>query len=540
MPEELDINGDEVSDAMSENENDYENDAAMKDEDDTMADSTLASEIGADGSEIKKKYDPKDPLRPRRKKARRACYACQRAHLTCGMGQTLFDPSNPAIFNFNLEALNFGSQYGGLEFAMLGHMSSGAAETPPRDPSLSQQGSGDVNFGSGVFGNGVNQFDTGMIGDFLSTDQSGNGLYSQGNLRHGLPHAYAIAAGPTSLQSPSTENNSPQPSNNFGFEGSPTTTNFGPPPRPKSKPAPPKFGPQSILSKRSRDPTSIYETVKEPFQYVTGFHRLFAILQERYHGNKIIRIAKALGSIRPSFISCTRTLSRPDLVFMEKCFQRTLFEYEDFMLSIGSPCLVLRRTGEVAAVNKEFSALTGWSKDILLGKEANLNVNTGSAGTSGTNSGRGGLNTPKLRSLNADAAKASEGKPQPIFIAELMDDDSVVEFYEDYAHLAFGDSRGSVTRKGRLLKYRTQENLDSSASAASTDESPKDPRSSILSHRVARIDGEHGISKIERDGKLECTYCWHIRRDTFDIPMMIVMNFLPCYYPNQEPHQLAV
>jgi hypothetical protein len=26
----------------------------------------------------------KDPLRPRRKKARRACFACQRAHLTCG------------------------------------------------------------------------------------------------------------------------------------------------------------------------------------------------------------------------------------------------------------------------------------------------------------------------------------------------------------------------------------------------------------------------------------------------------------------------
>lgn len=27
----------------------------------------------------------KDPSRPRRKKAKRACYACQRAHLTCGM-----------------------------------------------------------------------------------------------------------------------------------------------------------------------------------------------------------------------------------------------------------------------------------------------------------------------------------------------------------------------------------------------------------------------------------------------------------------------
>lgn len=32
----------------------------------------------------KLKYDAKDPHRPRRKKARRACYACQRAHLTCG------------------------------------------------------------------------------------------------------------------------------------------------------------------------------------------------------------------------------------------------------------------------------------------------------------------------------------------------------------------------------------------------------------------------------------------------------------------------
>lgn len=31
-----------------------------------------------------KASNAKDPLRPRRKKARRACFACQRAHLTCG------------------------------------------------------------------------------------------------------------------------------------------------------------------------------------------------------------------------------------------------------------------------------------------------------------------------------------------------------------------------------------------------------------------------------------------------------------------------
>ena len=32
----------------------------------------------------KSSSNTKDPSRPRRKKARRACFACQRAHLTCG------------------------------------------------------------------------------------------------------------------------------------------------------------------------------------------------------------------------------------------------------------------------------------------------------------------------------------------------------------------------------------------------------------------------------------------------------------------------
>lgn len=84
MPDEVESNGGEVSDAMSENDLEYdENDVSLKD-DDKMTDNALKQESGPDG-EVKKKYDPKDPLRPRRKKARRACFACQRAHLTCGM-----------------------------------------------------------------------------------------------------------------------------------------------------------------------------------------------------------------------------------------------------------------------------------------------------------------------------------------------------------------------------------------------------------------------------------------------------------------------
>jgi hypothetical protein len=72
---------------MSESENEYDDTEqhARDDEyDDKMAERNATSEGADANSEVKKTYDPKDPLRPRRKKARRACFACQRAHLTCG------------------------------------------------------------------------------------------------------------------------------------------------------------------------------------------------------------------------------------------------------------------------------------------------------------------------------------------------------------------------------------------------------------------------------------------------------------------------
>jgi hypothetical protein len=84
MPEDVELNEGEVSDGMSENEYD-DTDPHLGDEDDDddrMAGLDIKPEDGA--AEPKKKYDPKDPTRPRRKKARRACFACQRAHLTCG------------------------------------------------------------------------------------------------------------------------------------------------------------------------------------------------------------------------------------------------------------------------------------------------------------------------------------------------------------------------------------------------------------------------------------------------------------------------
>lgn len=429
----------------------------------------------------------------------------------------LFDPSNPALYNFDLEGLNFGSQYAGWEFGILNKMGLGA-ETPPQENSMSQAPSSEY---AAVFGNGANSTYEGnsmISGDFSRMEQNQN-MYNQGNLQHGLPHAYAIAAGPTSLASPSTEATA-SPQNPAIADGSPG--NFGSTipvvataPRIKAKQL--KVN-QSILGKRQRDSASIYESVKEPYPYTTGFHNMVSVLRKRLPLNKLLRIAQALGEIRPSFIASTKDLTREDLVFMEKCFQRTLVEFDDFLQHCCAPTVVCRRSGEVAAVNKEFAALTGWTKDVLLGKEPNKHVHirpsNGSA-QEGEGLPQPEGTTPHLKNATIEG---NAGRPQPVFLAELMDDDSIVEFYKDFSQLAFEDSRGKVQRSCRLVKYRTQEDLEKAPSAQ------KDPRTGMLSSRVTTIDGEHGISRIEQDGKVNCTYCWTIKRDVFDIPMMIIIN----------------
>lgn len=464
----------------------------------------------------------------------------------------LFDPSNPALFNFDLEGLNFVNRYGALEFGMLNHMSSGAADDPEHDGPMSQHGGGDGSFSAGgVFNNNIGQYNQmysqdAILPEFVGMDANPGNLFDL-QRNHILPRAYAIET--ASYNSPSTENNpSPQ---SFGFENSPSNTTYNSgtavsnslhnqsthhrvTKRQDGKTAT-QFDKSTHPNtpKRKRDPSWIYTAVTEPYSYTTGFHNLTAFIQRRFPPNSTLKIAKNLASIRPSFISCTKTLNRADLIFMEKCFQRTLFEYEEFMRDWGTPTLVCRRTGEIAAVNKEFTLLTGWTKGVLLGKDSNLNINTGrsshnpSVATSQSNSSRVGLTTPRLRT--AEVPKGHEGRPQPIFLGELLDDDTVMEFYEDFAKLAFGDSRGSVMKLCRLLKYQTKESAeaDGKGDEHSAERKRKHGNSTadtMLGGWVSKIDGENGIERLQRDGKMDCAYCWTVKRDVFDIPMLIVMN----------------
>ncbi|KAL3497011.1 transcription activator of gluconeogenesis acuK [Aspergillus germanicus] len=429
-----------------------------------------------------------------------------------------FDPSDPALFNFDLSSMNFENRYGALEFGMLGHMATGAGDSPDSGTHRGSMGrSGSTQFastpitGAATFGESPGNQQPFMFGDPLlnewpSGQASGQahvnvGVYpqNQGNVIPGhlskadAPHAFAIESGPASFTSPGAAaspqlNNQgydePSPFNNVVSKSNGLSVN-GQQQRPPTI-STPSLKHQSLqMNKRQqRNPSAVYESVKEPYAYTTRFHNLTAFIQRRFSPQKTLQIAKALASIRPD-----------DLIFMERCFQRTLWEYQDFINACGTPTIVCRRTGEVAAVGKEFS------------KEPNLNVNTG--GSSAANSRN---YTPR------GSAESSTGRPHPVFLAELLDDDSVVEFYEDFARLAFGDSRGS-----------TKEDMD----AAQSD----DANSRWNNHlRKGGIANEAGMNQLGfKDGKVECAYCWTVKRDVFDIPMLIVMNVRCKLFSIQDP-----
>ncbi|KIX03583.1 uncharacterized protein Z518_07136 [Rhinocladiella mackenziei CBS 650.93] len=478
---------------------------------------------------------------------------------------------DPAMFNFDIASMNFGNHYGALEFGMLGHMATNAGETPPSSDTTTQRGSMSQQYRmplglQGESPTARQQF----YGDAIMSDWSNGGdpYGTHGQGRHMAPNAFAIESSAAHWTSPDTNGT---PTNAAKFEDSPMLTNAAlqvPPSTMgnssinsssntvdnRSRQLPPISTPQLKAKsqlpvksiKRPRDPSSIYTTVTSPHPYTAGFHKFIAYLQKRFanHPSKTLAIAKSLASIRPSFIATTKTLNRQDLVFMEQCFQRTLWEYEGFIEGVGTPTIVARRTGEVAAVGKEFQILTGWTKSVLLGKSPNLNVNRGQSGQtpaagSGTNTARAtGFNTPTQR--GPSETENGEKTMQPVFLAELLDDDSVIQFYEDFARLAFGDSRGSVSGKGKLLKYRTKDdeiaqNLNAEAEARNEEPrqnntvEPQRQNGTVARMKRDGISGEKGMQKLgSADGKVDCTYCWTVKRDVFDIPMLIVMNFLPC------------
>ncbi|KAJ2456312.1 Transcriptional regulator of nonfermentable carbon utilization [Coemansia sp. RSA 2336] len=157
-----------------------------------------------------------------------------------------------------------------------------------------------------------------------------------------------------------------------------------------------------------QSPADVYSSVSEPYQYHTGFHFFFNYISTRMSKQDILRVSRAIAHFRPSLVALLRNLTRDDLIFMEKSFRRALLEYEKLIGFVGTPSVVWRRTGEIVLVGKEFSILTQWDRQEL-----------------------------------------TAGKR---FIFELMDAESAVVYWEQFAVHAFENSEHAVMSECRLVR----------------------------------------------------------------------------------------
>ncbi|KAI6135754.1 hypothetical protein EV401DRAFT_1844069 [Pisolithus croceorrhizus] len=213
-------------------------------------------------------------------------------------------------------------------------------------------------------------------------------------------------------------------------------------------------GSQSLVSSRHTSPSPENSThlcgidhhsvsaplkVTTPYDYTEGYHFLMKHLPTRFEKNDILRIVRALAIFRPSLIALQMPLTEEDEVFVEKCFQRSLLELEKLISYSGTPTVVWRRTGEICLVAPEFCMLTEWPIDELTGKRK--------------------------------------------YIYELFENQSVVEYWENFATHAFENTTKSVYSHCVLLK--------------------------------------------PSGAPIPATFCFSIRRDIFDLPSIVIGQWLP-------------
>ena len=135
-------------------------------------------------------------------------------------------------------------------------------------------------------------------------------------------------------------------------------------------PLSPIVAPLSIHSTVSED--SIYDSVVEPYPYPASFHHMLEYAKQRLDKNQLFRLCQAYVSFRPNFVAAVKTLTRQDLIFVEKCFQRTILDFSKLLTYMGTPTCAWRRSGEIALVGQEFTILTQWPTEQLLSKQTFL------------------------------------------------------------------------------------------------------------------------------------------------------------------------
>jgi hypothetical protein len=264
---------------------------------------------------------------------------------------------------------------------------------------------------------------------------------------------------------------------------------------------------------------SIYDSVTRPYDYTNAFHRLFLYMQTKYATDPYKKAVSAMNTFRPVLMAHAHHLDEEDLTYSEKNLQRSLVTLLQNFVEVGIPCLILRRSGEVVGMNKEFEILTGWKREVLLGHVPNANANTGPQT----------IDSPQFTQMNRMPTvldQEPDPGPHPISILELMDQASGAQYLADFADLCHQDPLGKGHRRVNLFRYLTKEDIGQMADRAANlaNGMPLRPEPAAKHEDPSVHQGETAMRNLGANGLIDAMIMWHIKRDNFDMPMLIAMQ----------------
>ncbi|KAI9832354.1 MAG: hypothetical protein M1826_002040 [Phylliscum demangeonii] len=205
----------------------------------------------------------------------------------------------------------------------------------------------------------------------------------------------------------------------------------------------------------------------KPFNYLKGYARLSRYMERNMRAPSRQKILRQLDKFRPIFRERMQALTDMELVLVEMWFERSLMEYDRVFASMAIPACCWRRTGEIYRGNKEMAEL------IHAPIEQLRDVRDG---------------WPPLGTITVADSVPAQGK---VAIHEVFEEDSLVGYWEKFGTIAFDKAQKAMLTSCML-------------------KSP-DPKS------TAR--------------HIHCCFSFTIRRDSHDIPSLIVGNFLPMDIP---------
>lgn len=181
----------------------------------------------------------------------------------------------------------------------------------------------------------------------------------------------------------------------------------------------------------------------KPFNYLNGYLRLQSYLDTHVSPTSKQKILRQLGRFRPQFREKIQQLTTVQLIRVEFWFEQSLMECDRLFASMAIPACAWRRTGEIFRGNKEMAEL-----------------------------------------INVPVESLQGGK---IALHEILTEDAVVRYWEEFGTIAFDPEHGSV----------------------------------ITSCMVKNPDDKSNLPVIP------CCFSFRIRKDEHKIPCLIIGNFLP-------------